>query len=480
MNSSSFEHKYFNSISTAFLTDHYELTMLNATIADGTAWRKTNFELFGRRLPNTRRYGVVSGIHKGLEAVKNFKFTGEQLDYLHKNKIVDSTTIDFLADFKFSGDIFGYAEGECYFNSSPILQVSGNFAECVLLETVLLSIINYSSAVAGAASRMITAAEGRPCIEMGSRRMNEMAAVEAARSAALVGFAATSNLQAGLRYGIKTTGTAAHAFTLLHKDEEAAFASQIETMGTDTALLVDTYDIENGIKTAIKVANSYGGNLRAIRLDSGDLRNNVRFSRKLLDSLGAKDTQIIVTSDLDEYAIASLQSTPVDAYGVGTHLVTGSKVPTAALVYKLTCVQDDSGNMQKVEKKSENKSSVGGYKTAVRLTNANSVDCCELVLNSKNDIHRADISTLVKSVPSTSNTVKDIKEKILAKNYRNLIVDYVTDGIFEFEGLSQEQKLQMGIEHHRMAISTLPEQARKLSDGDVAVDTVICDVDQEF
>ena len=182
---------------------------------------------------------------------------------------------------------------------------------------------------------------------MGSRRTHEEAAVAAARAAYLAGFASTSNLEAGRRYGIPTTGTAAHAFTLLHDDEPAAFASQVATLGKQTTLLVDTYDISQGIRNAIAVA---GPDLRAIRIDSGDLSVLAAQSRALLDSLGATETQIIVSGDLDEYAIAALAAEPVDAYGAGTAVVTGSGAPTAGLVYKLVEVDG-----RPVVKRSEHK-----------------------------------------------------------------------------------------------------------------------------
>ena len=238
--------------------------------------------------------------------------------------------LQWLADFRFSGTITGYAEGEIYFPNSPIIQVESTFAEAVILETYLLSVLNYDTAVASAASRMIAVAGDRPCIEMGSRRTNEESAVAAARAAAIAGFASTSNLEAGRRYGLTTAGTAAHSFTLLHDSEREAFEAQIKSMGVDTTLLVDTYDVEKAVRTAVEIA---GPQLGGVRLDSGDLVSQAAWVRELLDDLGNPNTKIIVTSDLDEYAIAALRSAPVDGYGVGTQLVTGSGAPTASMVY---------------------------------------------------------------------------------------------------------------------------------------------------
>ncbi|MFI5916122.1 nicotinate phosphoribosyltransferase [Dactylosporangium sp. NPDC051541] len=344
--------------SSALLTDHYELTMLSAALRDGTADRRCVFEVFARRLPIGRRYGVVAGTGRLLDLIADFRFGADEVDFLRGRGIVDDLTADWLSNYRFSGDVDGYAEGELFFPASPILTVSGTFAECVVLETLILSVLNHDSAIAAAAARMVTAARGRAVIEMGSRRTQEEAAVAAARAAYLAGFAFTSNLEAGRRYDIPTTGTAAHAFTLLHDSEPAAFASQVATLGKQTTLLVDTYDIAQGIRNAIAVA---GPDLRAVRIDSGDLSVLASESRALLDSLGATDTQIVVSGDLDEYAIAALAAEPVDAYGAGTAVVVGSGAPTAGLVYKLVEVDG-----RPVVKRSENKGTVGGRKTAVR------------------------------------------------------------------------------------------------------------------
>jgi nicotinate phosphoribosyltransferase len=343
---------------SALLTDHYELTMLSAALRDGTASRRCVFEVFARRLPTGRRYGVVAGTGRLLAHLADFRFDPADVAFLVERGIVATETAEWLSAYRFTGDIDGYAEGELFFPGSPILTVSGTFAECVVLETLILSIFNHDSAIAAGAARMVTAARGRTLIEMGSRRTQEEAAVAAARAAYLAGFAYTSNLEAGRRYGIPTTGTAAHAFTLLHDTEEAAFASQVATLGKQTTLLVDTYDIAQGIRTAIAVA---GPDLRAVRIDSGDLSVLAAHSRALLDSLGATETQIIVSGDLDEYAIAALAAEPVDAYGAGTAVVVGSGAPTAGLVYKLVEVEG-----RPVVKRSENKGTVGGRKTAVR------------------------------------------------------------------------------------------------------------------
>ncbi|WP_330278223.1 nicotinate phosphoribosyltransferase [Lentzea sp. NBC_00516] len=344
--------------STALLTDHYELTMLAAALRDGTGDRPCVFEVFARRLPDGRRYGVVAGTNRLLDAIKDFRFGEEEIDQLRRNAVVDDSTLEWLANYRFSGEVDGYPEGELYFPGSPVLTVRASFAEGVVLETLALSILNHDSAIASAAARMVTAANGRHMIEMGSRRTHEEAAVASARAAYLAGFHATSNLEASRRHGIPTAGTCAHAFTLLHDSEEEAFRSQVEALGVGTTLLVDTYDISEGIKTAVAVA---GPDLGAIRIDSGDLGVMARQARDQLDSLGARNTRIVVSSDLDEYAIAALRAEPVDAYGVGTSVVVGSGAPTAGMVYKLVEVDG-----RHVEKRSTSKQSRGGWKKALR------------------------------------------------------------------------------------------------------------------
>lgn len=359
----------------------YELTMLESALKSGAAERDSVFEVFSRRLPRGRRYAVVAGTGRILKALENFRFGEDELSYLREGKIVSDETIDWLADYRFTGDIYGYPEGECFFPGSPVLTVTGTFAEAVLLETLVLSILNHDSAVAAAASRMTIAAHGRPCLEMGARRTHEQGAVAAARAAVVGGFAGTSVLEAGRSYGIPAIGTAAHSFTLVHDSEQDAFAAQVATMGPGTTLLVDTYDVKRGVERAVEAARAAGGELGAVRLDSGDLLAQAFTVRKQLDDLGATSTKITVTSDLDEYAIAALGAAPVDSYGVGTKLVTGSGFPTAELVYKLVARAGDDGRFQEVQKKSAAKSSLGGLKVAGRLCDGDGVATEEVVVS---------------------------------------------------------------------------------------------------
>ncbi|MFV0451316.1 MAG: nicotinate phosphoribosyltransferase, partial [Propioniciclava sp.] len=427
--------------STALLTDHYELTMVRAALGSGTAFRRSVFEMFPRRLPEGRRYGVVAGTGRLLDAIASFRFTDAELGFLRAQDIVNDDLADWLADYHFSGSIWGYPDGELYFPGSPILVVEGSFAEACVLETVLLSIYNYDSAVASAASRMTAMAGGRPCIEMGSRRTGEWSAVHAARAAYIAGFASTSNLEAGRSYGVPTAGTAAHSFTLLHDAEEDAFRAQIAALGPGTTLLVDTYDVEAAVRTGVELTN---GRLGAVRIDSGDLITVAGDVRRLLDSLGAVNTRIIVTSDLDEYQIAALRAAPVDGYGVGTSLVTGSGAPTCGFVYKLVAraTTDDPGaDLLPVAKKSSNKGSIGGRKFALRRLDDHGIATAEVV---------------GVGAPQAGDT-----------NDRPLLVDLIRNG--EIVG---REPVAAARERHAAARAELPSEAFKMSKGFPALVTV--------
>jgi nicotinate phosphoribosyltransferase len=420
-------------VSTALLTDRYELTMVAAALADGTAERRCVFELFARRLPEGRRYGVVGGTGRLIESIARFRFGDEELEPLRD--VVDAGTLDWLSRYRFSGDIDGYPEGELYFPGSPILTVRGTFADAVVLETLALSILNHDSAVASAAARMVTAAAGRPLIEMGSRRTHEAAAVAAARAAYLAGFSATSNLEAERRHGIPTAGTAAHSWVLLHDDELTAFTSQVKALGPETTLLVDTYDIRRGVELAVQAA---GPGLGAIRIDSGDLGELARQAREQLDALGARDTRIVLSGDLDEYAIAALRAEPVDSYGVGTSVVTGSGAPTAGMVYKLVEVEG-----RPVAKRSASKESRGGAKSAVRRYKPTGTALEEVVHTTG---HRVEVGPHDRVVP----------------------VPLLRGG----EPVAGLPTLEESREHLRAALVSVPWEGLKLSRGEPALPTV--------
>jgi putative nicotinate phosphoribosyltransferase len=442
-------------LGTALLTDHYELTMLQASLRSGAAARKAIFEVFARHLPHGRRYGVVAGTGRLLDAIERFRFGPADLEFLADAGIVDSPTLAFLESYRFGGNIWGYSEGDCYFPGSPILVVEGTFAEAVLLETVTLSILNHDCAIASAASRMVTAAGDRPLIEMGSRRTHEWAAVASARAAYIAGFASTSNLRARYEFGIPSAGTSAHAFTLVHDSERHAFASQLEALGKATTLLVDTYDVPRAVRTAVEVA---GRDLGAVRIDSGDLPVLARQVRALLDELGATHTRIILTGDLDEYSIAALGAVPVDGYGVGTSLVTGSGAPTAALVYKLVArasSASEDGEMVPVAKRSVGKPGRGGRKWAVRHRDQQGIALSERVSLTPPEAGPLDRELLV---PLVANG------EVIGRSG--------TEGASGSSELSGASGVEEARARHRESLAELPPYALQLSRGYPAIPTV--------
>lgn len=431
--------------SPAMMTDMYEYTMLDAALKDGTANRKCVFEIFTRHLPEGRRYGVVAGTGRILDALERFHLDDDDLRFLSDRKIVSAETIAWLERFHFSGSVKGYREGEMFFPNSPVLQVEGTFGECTLLETLLLSILNYDCAVASAASRMVTAAKDRPCMDMGGRRTNEWSAVAASRAAVVGGFQGTANLLAAQLYGLKPIGTAAHCFTLVHDSERDAFISQIDALGRNTTLLVDTYNIEEAVKTAVEVA---GPKLGGVRIDSGDLAALAQRVRNQLDALGATNTKITVTNDLDEYALAALQTAPVDSYGVGTRLVTGSGAPTCAMVYKLTERENADGVMQPVAKKSKDKATVPGRKLAFRSYEYNLADC-EHVISGAED-------QLAAFRPE--------------EGWKDLLVDFVDHG--QIDATWQGHDAIMAAHDYRaQALAELPITAQSLMRGEPVIPT---------
>jgi nicotinate phosphoribosyltransferase len=320
------------------------------------------------------------------------------------------------------------------------LVLEGGFAETVVLETLVLSVLNYDSAVATAASRMVTAADGRPLAEMGSRRAHERAAVAAARAAYIAGFSATSNLEAGREWGVPTMGTAAHAFTLLHQTEEDAFRAQVAALGAGTTLLVDTYDVSRAVALAVKVA---GTELGAVRIDSGDLPSQVAAVRGQLDALGATSTKITVTNDLDEYTIAALRAAPVDSFGVGTSVVTGSGHPAAGLVFKMAAQRSESGEWRPVAKKSTDKATTGGRKTPSRV--------------------------LVDGV-ATAELIRVERDSMTSSTERGLLVPLIIDGVVDETAIGAGG-VARARQRREASIAELPVDALRLSRGEPAIPT---------
>ena len=430
--------------SYALYTDHYELTMLDALVRSNQADKRSTFEVFARELPLGRPFGVFAGINRFLPLLKDFYFSDDMLRFLEEEKIISKQTQEFLYSFNFTGDIMSYREGETYFPYSPVITIQASLGEALLIETLLLSIVNFDSAITTAAARIVDAANGRFLMEAGSRRIEPEAAVNAARAAYIGGVDVTSNLEAGRRWGIPTAGTASHAYTLSFESEIDAFKNQSKYLGEDSIFLVDTYDIETGITNAVKASNT---NLKGIRIDSGDLAIGAKSARALLDDLGAPEAQIMVSGDLDEYKIRGLADAPIDAFESGHKLVTGSGAASAGFVYKLVAIQENSSilKMRPVKKRSEGKTSEGGQKFAKRTIDSNGMAVEESIfLEDSAQVH------------SQSAACRSLQSEVMSSGK---IVDLPT--------------LKDSRHHLINSISEIPKEIRLRVDGEPAIPTVL-------
>lgn len=436
--------------STALLCDHYELTALDAALASGIASRSATFEVFARRLPPGRRYGVLAGIGRIVGLLADFRYRESELDHLAAHHVVSERLLDHLAAWRFTGSIEAYREGDLYFPYSPVLTVTAPFGDALVLETALLSILNHDSAVASAAARMHDVADGRTLIEGGSRRVHESAAVAAARASYLAGFDVSSNLEAGRRWGVPTGGTTMHAFVLAHGSEREAFDAQIDRFGCDTTFLVDTYDAIEGVRCAIDACGDRDSVPGAIRIDSGDLGPAAQQARKMLDADGCSSTRIIVSGDLDEFAIRDLsavrdladQRRAIDGFLVGTQVATGSGEPTAGFVYKLVAVEDGRGTVRPVAKTSTGKETIGGRKRAARILDASGYAIEERVVSAAGDVD----------------------ERPVAGSQRDLLHPMIVNGdVVTDPGLSAVRAF------HLKARRELPHAAREIDPGEPAL-----------
>lgn len=363
-------------LSPSLLTDRYQLTMLAAYARSGHARRRAVFELFVRRLPPSRRYLVACGVGRVVEYLQQIRFSSDELAYLEADPVLgpalrDPRVRELFEGLRFQARVTAIPEGRICFPFEPLIQVEGTLAEAQLVETLLLSVVNHDARVASKCARIVEGARGRECFEFGSRRTHEVAAVHAARSAYVAGFAATSNEEAARLYGVPVRGTMAHAYVLTHaadhgeEGEIEAFRSFADAFGGAAVCLVDTFDTLRGVDRAIE---ALGSGLSGIRLDSGDLASLAAASRRRLDAAGLERARIVLSDDLDEYKIRSLldQGVPVDAFGVGTMAVSTPDAPSLGAVYKLVALEDDQGRLRAVEKRASGKGSTAGPKQVFR------------------------------------------------------------------------------------------------------------------
>jgi nicotinate phosphoribosyltransferase len=322
----------------ALLTDLYQLTMLQAYVAEGMT-ETAVFDLFARRLPEARNYLIAAGLENALDFLENVRFGEESLKYLDSLGNFSPEFLDYLADFRFTGDVYAVPEGTVVFANEPILEVSAPLPQAQVVETFLLNQMHYQTVVASKAARVVTAAEGRTVVDFGLRRYHGIdAGLKAARASYIAGVDATSNVLAGKVYGIPVTGTMAHSYVLAHDDELEAFARFAECY-PETVLLVDTYDTLEGVRKVVALAERLGGEfkVRAIRLDSGDLAQLAGQARTILSEAGLTDVDIFASGDLDEHRIAELVASgaPIGGFGVGTRMGVSADAPYLNSAYKL-------------------------------------------------------------------------------------------------------------------------------------------------
>lgn len=362
--------------SLALHTDLYQINMTETYWADGMHNRKAVFDLYFRRMPFNNGYAIFAGLERIIDYVKNFKFHESDLAYLKDELGYPEDFLKYLSTIRFTGDIKSVCEGEVVFGNEPLLRVEAPLAEAQLIETALLNIVNYQTLIATKAARIKHIVGDELLMEFGTRRAQEMdAAIWGTRAAFIGGFNATSNVRAGKLFGIPVAGTHAHSMIQAYKDEYIAFKKYAERH-KDCVFLVDTYDtLRSGVPNAIKVAKELKDkiNFLGIRLDSGDMAYLSKEARKMLDEAGFTEAKIYASNNLDEETILSLKSqgAQIDAWGVGTKLITAYDQPALGAVYKLVSIEDDEGNMQDTIKISSNpeKMTTPGKKKLYRIIN---------------------------------------------------------------------------------------------------------------
>lgn len=331
-------------------TDLYQLTMAAGYLANGKTGEAT-FELFVRRLPLRRSYLLAAGLEQALEYLERLSFSMEEIEYLRGLPIfstADDSFFEYLRNFRFTGEVWAVREGTAIFAGEPILRVTAPLIEAQIVETYLLSTINFQTLIASKAARMVEAARGRSIVEFGARRCHGFgAALLAARAAWIGGCTGTSNVEAGFRFGLPVYGTAAHSFTQAFDEEIEAFRAFHRIFGARTTLLLDTYDTIQ----AAHLATEFGETLRGVRLDSGDLDLLSREVRQILDGAGMRATTIMASGDLNEYRIRDLigGGAPIDVFGVGTELSTSRDEPALGGVYKMVEILSDGHAIPKMK-----------------------------------------------------------------------------------------------------------------------------------
>ncbi|WP_084076692.1 nicotinate phosphoribosyltransferase [Demequina sp. NBRC 110057] len=353
---------------SALTTDQYELTMSASHLAQGRTATAT-FDLFVRRLPPERRFLVTAGLADALEYLEKLRFTADDVDYLASLGTFPAPFLDYLREFRFTGEVWAMAEGESAFPGEPLVRVTAPLIEAQIVETALLTFVGHQTAIASKAARVALACGDRTFVDFAARRAHGPdAALTGARAAYLAGASGTSNVLAGKRYGIPLSGTMAHAYVMSHDDERDAFRAFARDFPEASVLLIDTYDTLQGARHVVEVARELaaeGIQIQGVRIDSGDLASLSTQVRAILDAGGLHDVRIVASSDLDEHRITDLlqAGAPIDAFGVGTQMGVAADAPALSAVYKL--VEYDG---RPVQKRSPGKASLPGRKQVWRAT----------------------------------------------------------------------------------------------------------------
>lgn len=424
----------------SMIMDLYELTMANGYFNDGDKETKVAFDVFYRRNPFGSGFGIFAGLEQIVEYIEDLHFTEEDIEYLKSLQTFTPEFLDYLKDFKFSGDMYAFPEGTIMYPNEPVITIIAPLIDAQLVETAILAQVNHQSLVATKTQRIVKAAGEKVVSDFGARRAHNMdAAVYGARAAYIGGAKGTATVLAGQMFGIPVSGTMAHSFIMYYKDEYTAFKHYAENYPDNTVLLVDTYDtLKSGIPNAIKVAKEVlepmGKRLKGVRIDSGDLAYLSIKTRKMLDEAGLEDCKIIVSNSLDEHTISSLnnQGAMIDSYGVGERLITGAPsayadeaISLLGAVYKIAAVEEDgkfeprikiSGNVEKITNP--------GLKKVYRIYDKSGKARADLIAKADEEIDLSqDFRFVIPNMPWKNNcysecTAKSLQVKIFEKGKR--------------------------------------------------------------
>ena len=416
-------------IGDALHTDLYQINMGYAYFKDGIHERKSYFDVYFRKIPFGGGYAVFAGLEKVVEYLNSFEFTDSDIEYLAGLGYEDDY-LQYLKQMKFTGSIRSVREGEIVFGNEPLIRVEAPLIQAQIIETAILNIVNYQILIATKAARIKHLCPDEPCMEFGTRRAHEFdAAVWGARASIIGGFDSTSNVKAAKLFGIPCSGTHAHSFVQAYEDEKVAF-KKYAAAHKDCYFLVDTYDtLRSGIPTAIEVADELKDkiNFLGIRLDSGDIAYLSKEARKMLDAAGYPNAKVVASNDLDEATITHLkqEGARIDAWGIGTKLITAYDNPALGAVYKLSCLEDENGNMVDRLKVSENpgKLTIPGIKRVYRIINKeNGMAAGDYIALESEDVSRE------KSIKLFHPTHTYLEKEVENFEARDLHVDVFKDG----------------------------------------------------